>query len=406
LSETAHSALRAGDGRKGHEVRHTGLLLVYSLAAAMTAQPPDARVEAIRYTSQIDAPMKLSARVAYPPAGKDLPILAVMHGLRENASSISDSALVRLATAYGDVFVVAVEMRGRGDSEGSPDVGGREIQDIVDAVRFVLDHYPGLTDPEQIHVVGYSGGGANALSCAARYPDMFNTATSFFGISDYGSDSRAGWYASATPARQSFLRRWIGGSPFEQPDRYRARAAVAAITNYSGGILRLFHDRQDNAVAVDQSKQVAEVMAAAGLANCRLSVTGPGDDPRWIHGAPNGKAGVIGAEESFMLDIGGKRVRAWSVPAAGDLKVAGYLETRRFGLWLGDGTAGFARLHYDTAAAVFNIAKESGPDAWALTIKGRRPGSKLTVTVNGKRYTRPADRAGTIAIRKGSSAKK
>jgi len=385
-------------------MRYASLVLVgYVAAALVAAQPPAARVETIHYSSRIDSPMRLSARVAYPPAGRALSVLVVMHGLRENAASISDDALVRLATAYGGVFVIAVEMRGRGDSDGSPDVGGREIQDIVDAVRFVRNHYRILTAPEQIHVLGYSGGGANALSCAARYPDMFNTVTSFFGISDYGFDPVTGWYAAATPARQLFLRRWIGGSPSEQPDKYHARAAVLAVTNYGGGVLRLFHDRQDAAVAPAQSEHVAAVMVAAGLTNCHLSITGPGDNPRWIHGAPNGKAGVIGAEKLFMPDIVGKRVSPWCIPVAGDLKVAGYLETKRFSLWLGNGTAGFGRLHYDTLAAVFNIVQESGPDSWTMTIRHRTPGKKTIITVNGKRYLRVADRTGSVCIHGGST---
>ncbi len=352
----------------------------------------------IRYASGIDNQLSLSARIAYPPSGSKLPVLVVMHGLREQASSIHDDALKRMATAYGNgAFVIAVELRGRGKSDGSPDVGGREIQDIVDAIHFVLDHYRSLTDPNQIHIAGYSGGGGNAMSCAARYPDTFNTVTSFFGISDYGFDARYGWYQMASPGQQAFLRRWIGGTPAEKPDAYRSRASVSAIGNYSGGFLFLFHDRQDGNVPSVQSERVAELMAASGLHNFRLSITDNNDNPRWTHSAPNGNAGVIEAEKIFLPEIVGKRIKPWVIPAAGTLKVAGYVETKRFGVWLGDGTAGFATVTYDAPKATFSIVPESGQASWVLTLRERSPNVRTAIIVNGQRYSALADCHGTVS---------
>jgi pimeloyl-ACP methyl ester carboxylesterase len=305
--------------------------------------------EDIAYASSIDPCHHLAAHVAYPAEKQGLPVLVVMHGFRMRADSFTAVTYQRFASA--GTFVLGVEMRGRGKSDCKPDSGGREVYDILDAVRFVLAQYPERTDPSQIHVAGYSGGGGNALSCAARFPDTFNTVTSFFGISDYEA-----WYGQANGAQQKCLVDWIGGTPAEVPGAYRSRASASAITNYTGGHLWLFHDRQDQNVPASHSDAVEAAMRAAGLRNCNYAYTDAGAAPRWLHAAPNAPAPVIEAEQRFLAAIANKEVPAWSIPERGRLQIAGYLETRRFSVWLGDGTAGRGYVSYDLPHRRFSVA--------------------------------------------------
>lgn len=367
----------------------TALLLVGCLASAAAGQVVE---ENITYSSSIDPCRALAAHLAYPAAGRALPVLVLMHGFRMRADGFHADAYQRIAAAGS--FVIGVEMRGRGASDCKPDAGGREIYDIVDAIRCVLGRYPDRTDSGQIHVAGYSGGGGNALSCAARFPDTFNTVASFFGISDYGYDPRDGWYHAASADQRKYLALWIGGTPAEAPDAYHSRAQVLAIANYSGGHLWLFHDREDRNVPVVNSERVEQAMRAAGLHNCTASYTGPGDDPRWLHASPNGNAGVIRAEALFLTPIVKKSVPPWTVPERGTLRVAAYLETKRFGLWLGDGTAAFGSVDYDVPRREFTIRWETRPREWSLTLERQPTGTAVRARINGRWYTARGDAQG------------
>ncbi|MFA5379096.1 MAG: alpha/beta fold hydrolase [Dehalococcoidia bacterium] len=345
----------------------------------------------ITYPSSIDA-LLLAADVAYP-SGLNLPILVVMHGYTGLTSDFTIDMRRRWCTSYGHIFCIFPQMRGRGSSEGARDSGGREIQDIVDAVDYVIAHYGTRVDPTQVHIVGYSGGGGNALSCAARSPDRFNSVVSFFGISDYGYDGTDGWYQNVA-AFQVQLATDIGGTPATVPDSYHSRASVLAVTNYLGGQLYLFHDALDATVNVAQSRRVAAEMMAAGLTNCTYRESTTGASPRWYHGLPVVGASLIEGETDFMPAIGSKARVAWIVPASGTLTVAGWLDTKRFSLWLGDSLAEFGAVTYDLTTLTFTITVDTGAFIYTLKVKGQTPGANVTATINTVELTEEVDANG------------
>lgn len=308
----------------------------------------------IEYSSSIDPLPALKALVAKPLSARNLPVLVVMHGFRESVTSFPPDVYRRMASA--GTFVVAVEMRGRNGSSGTPDCSGREIQDIVDATHFVLKKYPKETDSSQIHVVGYSGGGGNALLCAARYPDFFNTVTSFFGISDYEA-----WSHEASPARLEVLRRWMGNQSYE------SRSARKSITNYRGGKLRLYHDSEDDAVPVSHSETIAQA-----LPNAELHVSKPGDALRWLHGAPAGKSHNIETEKQWLADVAAKRIFHWTIPHQGNFAVPGYLTTREFNLWIGEGTQALGALTYDLRRTRFEVTSSHVGLPWKMKLRNGR----------------------------------
>lgn len=293
-----------------------------------------------------------------------------------------------------------VEMRGRSASQGTPDSGGRELQDIIDAVDYVVAAYPSLVDSAHKYIVGYSGGGANVFGVTARYPDYFNSAAVFFGISDYGYDATNGWYNNGASSNQRLsLRNWIGGTPTEWPDRYHSRAYVLAITNHVGGYLRIYHDTGDPTVPVINSQNVDAALTAASLGSYyTYSESNSGSAVRWIHDLPLIGRSINIAEIDFMPEISAKTRAAWTVATSGTLKVPGYLVTKRFALWLGNGRDEFGQVVYNTTTKTFTITTDTGAYKWALYIPGQTPGAGYTVTVNSVAYPRVADANGLVTV--------
>jgi dienelactone hydrolase len=342
--------------------------------------------------------MALTAN-AYYTETVNQPILVVMHGFSGTVSSFSVDTRTRFGR-YG-VFAVFVEMRGRGTSGGDEDASGREIQDIVDAVEYVKANYAAYVDPTQIHIVGYSGGGGNALAAAAKFPDYWNSVTSFFGMSDYGHDATDGWYQNgASGAHQTLMQTWIGGTPAAVPDAYHARAHVLAITNYSGGHLWLFHDEGDTSVPVVNAQNVADAMSGAALTNYTLDITTAADGTRWVHGYPNTgeQEELIEAEPTFITPITGGTYPAWTVPASGTLKVAGYLDTKRFRLDLGTLDDEFGTVVYNMTTRVFTVTSDTGAADWSLTLKGQTPSTSISATINGVEDTQTSDADGNVTF--------
>ncbi len=292
----------------------------------------------------------LYSTYSYPEGRTGLPIVVVMHGFGGSAYSTT-SVLNRMAQY--EAFIISPGMRGRNGASGVQDASGREIYDIHDAIEHIKATYASIVDADQICIAGYSGGGGNALAFAAKFPDYAQYIVSFFGISDYGYDATYGWYPSGNAS-------WIGGTPAAVPNAYRARNAVEAISNFTGGHLWLFHDDEDDSVPIHHSTRIAAAMQTAGLTNYTESYTEAGDDPRWDHGNPqvgDGGEPCIQAEPVWLQEVADKSHAAWTVPTSGTLRVIGYCVTKRFEVWLGTTTRAGAGGGLDEVAdVVYNTA--------------------------------------------------
>ena len=112
----------------------------------------------------------LYTRYSYPIGRTALPIVVLMHGWSDAASNFSQAAIERIAN-YG-FFVVVPGMRSKDGASGTQDASAREIYDIYDAVVQARAHYPTITSSDKAAIVGYSGGGGNALAAACKFPDF------------------------------------------------------------------------------------------------------------------------------------------------------------------------------------------------------------------------------------------
>jgi hypothetical protein len=306
-----------------------------------------------------DMTLSLYARYGFPAAGGPYPVCVLMHGFSDGVD-FSLGSIDRIA-GYG-LFVVAVAMRGRNASTGTPDCSGREIYDIYDAVQWARSTFPTKASASLACIAGYSGGGGNALAAACKMPDTWTVVADHFGMSDYGYDDIYGWYNQEGGARQAVLRTWVGDAPAAYREAYQARNAVEAITNYSGGHLYLFHDMLDG-VAVSHSQRVGAAMLAAGMSNYTESYTNVGDPVRWIHGYPDGVP--LSLTEAYWATAA-LLATAWTVPATGTHRIIGWIKNKRYQCWLrknGTTTWGLdavATVAYGATPNLYSVTPVSG----------------------------------------------
>lgn len=351
------------------------------------------KLRQIKYTSSVDG-VDLYAYI-FCSAGTAKPILVAMHGFSGNAKELCRSVTLKRWADAG-VFIIVPEMRGRGQSGGSKDIGAVEIQDIIDAVEFVKINYAAVVSQTLFGITGYSGGGGNALSAVSKFPDYFVFAASHFGISDYGHDATYGWWQSVVTYRDP-MNAYIGGTPTEFPNNYHSRAALLAAPNFTGGSLFLYHDDQDAAVPSNQSTRVDDAMTAAGLTNCTCNISTTTDGVRYIHGYPHESPGVVAAESDWLVDFASGNFAAWEIPVSGTLKVPGYIDTKRFSLWLGNGKEEFGQIVYDISALTFTISADTGAYTYTLKVKGQTPNTAIESTINGSAVTQTSDDNGVVA---------
>lgn len=313
----------------------------------------------------------LYAKFAYQPAASNVPLVVFMHGMSSGASSYNDNVLQRWANL--GVFAVAVGMRGRDGASGSPDFMAREAQDIADAVAYVRANYATQVDATNAAIVGYSAGGGAALAMAAKFPDLFSVVVDHFGMSDPGVDATLGWYYQNT-TYDTILQTWVGGTPAAVPDRYRARNHLEAVaTNFTGGYLYVFHDNQDTIVPVNQSTRLVTNLVSASRTNYETHYSDANQYPRWFHGQPDDQDSPLNQSEAIWGPVvAAKTHAAWTVAATGTVKVLGYIVTKRFSLWLDDGTHGAATVVYDTTAHTYTVTPLTTTPISVKVVEGAR----------------------------------
>ncbi len=340
------------------------------VAASVCFDPllSDLFAEPILYRSSIDPELgQLSAKVYYRRSfqGQPKPILVCLHGFSGNAADVSDIARAARADGY---FVVVPDLRGRGESDGSPDYGGIETQDIRDAVTAVVEGYGDLVRSDRVVIEGFSGGGGNVLSALTKFPDSWSAGLSFFGISDYGFHQDWGWYqASAGHRRQALLS--VIGDPRTEEGReaYGSRASVLGAGNNHRARIHLFTDVGDTVCLSEQSERFAWAARDAGLNNVFLHKS---TDGRWGHRIPRW-------HELFAAHrLAGLESLPSPTPSAAGSRtytVVGFCETDGFRCWLGSGA--------DARATLSHVQGEDGHD-FDLRFLSRETKVRLSVVVS------------------------
>lgn len=308
----------------------------------------------------------LYAKYKYKINTLNQPIVVLMHGWLTDTDALTATTMERLA-AYG-FFVMAVGMRSRNNAlpANVQDASGIEVYDIYDAVVKARLLYPTIASQDKVAIVGYSAGGGNALALACKMPDFCNVIVANFGISDYGRDATDGWYQNNDGTYTASIATWVGGVPGDVPNNYYARDAVAAIANYSGGFLYLYHDKQDTLVPWVHSNRIKAAMDTAVLTNYSANFSDTGDATRYTHGVPDDNPGLIVAEPTWAAKVASQPI--WTIPAAGTITVIGYIKTKLFTIWLNAGLDAAATVVYDTVAGTYTVTPLTSNAVVAVTI--------------------------------------
>jgi len=349
----------------------------------------------ITYSSTVDTTITtLSGKFTYdrgvntvlPSA---MPILILMHGYAGDTSSFLTADMQRFAS-YG-FFTLAVGMRGRNSATGSADASAREIYDILDALTYVRSNYSGVVSSTKAVIVGYSGGGGNALSCLVKCPDYFSSVISLFGISDYGYRPTTGWYGyySGAPA----LLDVDIGARASGTDPYLARLSTAGVLKSlsMGGFLGLFHDASDSLVSVEMSRQVVSALSSLTSKSYQYNESTSASSVRWLHGHPNDHPTEMQtAEKVFIKHCRDSSV--WSMPSNGSIRVNGWFKSRSqdFEIWLGDasspktnGTGGrnkVSDVDYDATNGIFVLTPITTTGTMYVTARVGASTKSVTIT--------------------------
>lgn len=357
-------------------------------------------------TSDANGPLDLKAFVFYPRTlapGAAAPIAVAMHGY-SGAETFSGMRVHGERLAKLGFVSIVVAMRGRDGSDGVRDSGGLEIHDIVDAVEHVKQapFYAPRVNPANVHITGYSGGGGNVMSALTKFPDYFNLGASHFGMSDYGYDPVTGWYVNGanvggtrTPqldidVGNPVAARLPGGNPLVL-DRYMARASNLASHNNPYSEIHLFvNDDEVICPPVNSLSYKANAASNASFAGEFENITvhvGKSNNTLFIDRNDDGTAqsselqnfphsdgvsSAIRGEEFYVQRLLAKQVPQPVLNSADRLFVAGFVKTRPFDLFLGDG---------QNAAGVLDYALTPGELRFGLRIESldKQKTGRLTI---------------------------
>lgn len=127
------------------------------------------------------------------------------------------------------------------------------IQDVIDAVDFVLSNY--AIDSSQIFVMGGSGGGHMALMMAGHAPKKWRAVSSWVPVTDLSK-----WYHE-NEKYAPHIAACCGGVPGESEDidrAYKERSPITYIDALSQANLYIHHGRHDPSVPYTQSYKLAQ----------------------------------------------------------------------------------------------------------------------------------------------------
>jgi len=319
-------------------------------------------VKQIAYRSSVDNLYPLLAEIAYNPKGKNMPVVVYQHGDYPGTRLSTVPAIYELAKK--GIFGLSVSKRGRDGSAGKGDGFGKEVYDIYDAVEYVKANYAPYIDPDNINITGGSGGGMDTFAAIVHFPDYFRVAAPFVAPPDLDH-----WFRQLEPTIKlleqyaksfgsQYAGSWslfsqtiegIGGLPSQIPDNYLARNWVLGAINNPYTLIHIFWDDEDGASPSITQRSFAylEETKKLGFTNVHLHYSKRGDRLRFLHwGVPDNSF----AWHYFLPVI---LSRSHPVPVladAGRLVVLGFVKTKRFLIWLGEGNDAVARVDYSLSS--------------------------------------------------------
>ncbi|MCA9194407.1 MAG: prolyl oligopeptidase family serine peptidase [Planctomycetales bacterium] len=147
----------------------------------------------------------------------------------------------------------------------TPEACGSQLaqQDILDAVDWVVKHYP--IDSDRIYLTGVSGGGHMTLLMNARFPERWTASSAWVGISDL-----AAWYERHHADKYGEMMKLVcGGQPNDSPkvrEDYSARSPLSYLSQAKKVALDIaagIHDGHSGSVPIRHSIDAFNSIAAS-----------------------------------------------------------------------------------------------------------------------------------------------
>ena len=140
------------------------------------------------------------------------------------------------------------------------DLATPALEDQVDALQGVAEHYPGELDLDRVAIRGWSFGGYLAALAVLRRPDVFHAAVAGAPVTD--------WRLYDTHYTERYL-----GHPDESPEAY-TRSSLLEDAHLLERPLMLVHGLADDNVVVAHTLRLSSALLAAGRAHTVLPLSG------------------------------------------------------------------------------------------------------------------------------------
>jgi len=181
----------------------------------------------------------------------------------------------------GNGFVVIAPNYRPSAGFGAPVAAAASGKDIADDVAAAAAYLKQMNDvdPNRVSVLGTSFGGYAALRTITTYPSAFAAAVDLCGPCDLKALYRD------VPEQRPGMTVLLGGSPEQQPERYRVESPVNAVDRITIPVLSI-HGTADATIPCGQSRILAEALEKAGKRHRLLTYEGLGHGfpaPAWAN---------------------------------------------------------------------------------------------------------------------------
>ncbi len=271
------AAQRAPEPQAGPDHRADSLARVMDSAIFYLKMSDIAEVDQVKYTSLPTAkspnptapgarnPVVISAYTFIPKGldkSKKHPMLAYTHGgVHANVNS-SSLHIIRELVEQG-YSVIAPDYRGStgygAEFWRQIDYGGREVDDVHEGVKWMLETYPFL-DPKRVGLIGWSHGGLITLMNLFQWPEQYAVAYAGVPVSDLVQ--RLG-YQTENYRRLFSDSYHIGKTVREDVVEYRRRSPVFHVDKLQTPLL-VHTNTNDEDVNVMEVQQLLTAFKAAG----------------------------------------------------------------------------------------------------------------------------------------------
>jgi dipeptidyl aminopeptidase/acylaminoacyl peptidase len=140
-----------------------------------------------------------------------------------------------------------------------------DVADCVNAAKYLVAQ--NKADPDRLIIRGRSAGGYTTLAALTFRPEVFKAGASYYGISDVEAMAR-----ETHKFESRYLETLIGPYPLTR-DLYRARSPIY-FTDRLACPLIFFQGLDDQVVPANQSRKMADAIAAKGLPVAFLAFEG------------------------------------------------------------------------------------------------------------------------------------